>query len=96
MPSEETVEGGQRGIAEVLVVDRVELAVVDQILHVRHLGHHVRGVTVLGNALSHPMKSARPENAHHVGPLRHANVTRGALGATCAQQRSAPSASHSL
>ena len=38
---EEPVERGQRVVAEVLVVDRVELDAVEQVLHVRHLDHPV-------------------------------------------------------
>src|ERR671918_2271025 len=37
MPTEEDVECGQREVAEVFMVDRVELEVIDEIAKVRHL-----------------------------------------------------------
>ena len=40
MPSEQPVEGGQREVAEVLVIDRVELDVVDQFLEIRSFNDH--------------------------------------------------------
>lgn len=37
MAPEEFVQGGHREVAEMLMVNRVELTMVDQISHVRHL-----------------------------------------------------------
>ena len=37
VPSEQVIERGDRKVAEVLVIDRVELAVLDQVDHVGHL-----------------------------------------------------------
>ncbi len=57
MPPEQGVQRGQGKIAEVLVVDGVELAMVQQVFHVRHLDHDDAIVLQHGfHALDHPVE----------------------------------------
>ena len=61
------LEGGQREVAQVLVVDRVELAPVEQVLDVRHLDHGNPGRSEhLGHARDEPVE-VRHVREHVVG-----------------------------